>query len=104
MSFVVRNQSSSHNTKTISYKRIKKKLAVMTMLLSLTTVSAETTVVETMQRCDAATQQNIFSSLPQCLPRKSLVDLRKYFSDDYDVIQVRLQIAITHSTIMHHDI
>ena len=46
-------------------------------------------VVEPMQRCDAPTQQNIFSSLPQCLPRSSLVDLRKYFADDYDVIQVR---------------
>ena len=72
--------------------RIKKKRSVLTMMLTLalghvSLVSGET--VEPLQRCDAATQQNIFSSLPQCLPRKSLVDLRTYFADDYDVIQVQ---------------
>ena len=41
------------------------------------------------EQCRYEVQQNIYNSLPRCLPRRTLVDLRQYFADDHDIIQVR---------------
>ena len=44
----------------------------------------------TTEKCEYSVQQKIYNSLPQCLPRRTLVDLRQYFADDYDIIQVNI--------------
>jgi len=78
---------------TINYKSLKKKpkwminsdlLFVYIMMLSFDPVLSQHEV----QTCAPATQQSIFNSLPQCESRTTLVDLRQYFDNNHDVIQV----------------
>lgn len=84
------------NYLTLNYKKMKKKrnqshnflpslVCVYLWILSGNLVSSAD---YSLQKCDAATQQNIFETLPQCEPRTSLVDLRQYFEDNHDIIQV----------------
>ena len=40
-------------------------------------------------QCQHQVQEEIYSSLPACLPRRTLVDLRQFFAEDHDIIQVR---------------
>ena len=89
-------QQVDENYLTINYKKIKKKKNAMnSVLLSLlyiyvcvlgqNFVRSEQFTVST---CEAETQKSIFETLPQCKTRSSLVDLRQYFADNHDVIQV----------------
>ena len=57
-------------------------------LILSTRGSGETLETLTVDKCEYSVQQNIYNSLPQCLPRRTLVDLRQYFADDHDIIQV----------------
>ena len=50
--------------------------------------SGDTLETLTTDKCEYSVQQNIYNSLPQCLPRRTLVDLRQYLADDHDIIQV----------------
>ena len=77
----------------INYKSLKKKpkwminsdlLFVYILMLSFDPVLSQHQV----QTCAPATQQSIFNSLPQCESRTTLVDLRQYFDNNHDVIQV----------------
>jgi len=67
----------------------KSSLVVLLVHLILSTwSSAETLETLSREKCEYSVQQSIYNSLPQCLPRRTLVDLRQYFADDHDIIQV----------------
>jgi len=63
-------------------------LVVLSAHLILSTPgSADTLETLSREKCENSVQQSIYSSLPQCLPRRTLVDLRQYFAEDHDIIQ-----------------
>lgn len=90
------NCVKEENYLTLNYKKMKKKRNTShNFLLSLVYIyfwilsdNLVSSLDYSLQKCDAATQQNIFETLPQCVPRTSLVDLRQYFEDNHDIIQV----------------
>ena len=41
-----------------------------------------------IDNCDYSVQRHIYNSQPQCIPRRTMVDLRQYFVDVPDIIQV----------------
>ena len=59
-------------------------------LILSTLGSPDTLETLTTEKCEYSVQQKIYNSLPQCLPRRTLVDLRQYFADDHDIIQVNI--------------
>merc|ERR1712038_558169 len=84
--------SQDENYLTINYKKIKKKnIASVDLyfpfILFYLWILCESAAAK-IEKCDAATQQSIFQNLPQCEPRTSLVDLRQFFVDNQDIIQV----------------
>ena len=89
------------NYLTLNYKRMKKKrdsshnflLSLVYVYLWILSGNLVSGADYSLQKCDAATQQNIFETLPQCEPRTSLVDLRQYFEDNHDIIQVNIKFA-----------
>ena len=86
------------NYLTLNYKKMKKKrnsshnflLSLVYVYLWILSGNLVSSADYSLQKCDAATQQNIFETLPQCEPRTSLVDLRQYFEDNHDIIQVNI--------------
>ena len=93
MFFRNQNHYKEETYLTINYKSLKKKpkwminsdlLFVYILMLSFAPVLSQHQV----QTCAPATQQSIFNSLPQCESRTTLVDLRQYFDNNHDVIQV----------------
>ena len=86
------------NYLTLNYKKMKKKrnqshnflLSPVYVYLWILSGNLVSSADYSLQKCDAATQQNIFETLPQCEPRTSLVDLRQYFEDNHDIIQVNI--------------
>ena len=86
------------NYLTLNYKKMKKKrnsshnflLSLVYVYLRILSGNLVSSADYSLQKCDAATQQNIFETLPQCEPRTSLVDLRQYFEDNHDIIQVNI--------------
>lgn len=65
-------------------------LLVLCHLTSSSRGSPSASPLETFSssQCHHQVQQNIYSSLPACQPRRTLVDLRELFAADHDIIQV----------------
>ena len=63
-------------------------LVVFSPLILSSWGSPDTLESLTTEKCEYSVQQKIYNSLPQCQPRRTLVDLRQYFADDHDIIQV----------------
>ena len=92
------NYIKEDNYLTLNYKRIKKKrnpshsflLSLVYMYFWICSDNLAASEEYSLQKCDAATQQSIFETLPQCEPRTSLVDLRQYFEGNHDIIQVNI--------------
>ena len=63
-------------------------VVLLSPLILTTRGSAESLESLRVEKCEYSVQQNIYNSLPQCLPRRTLVDLRQFFADDHDIIQV----------------
>ena len=92
------NCVKEENYLTLNYKKMKKKrspshnflLSLVYIYLWILSDNLVSSLDYSLQKCDAATQQNIFETLPQCVPRTSLVDLRQYFEDNHDIIQVNI--------------
>ena len=62
---------------------------VLFSLLMLRTLGyPDTLEILAIDNCEYSVQQKIYNSQPQCLPRRTLVDLRQYFADNHDIIQV----------------
>ena len=92
------NCVKEENYLTLNYKKMKKKrntsdnflLSLVYIFFWILSDNLVSSLDYSLQKCDAATQQNIFETLPQCVPRTSLVDLRQYFEDNHDIIQVNI--------------
>lgn len=100
------------NYLTLNYKKMKKKrnsshnflLSLVYVYLWILSGNLVSSADYSLQKCDAATQQNIFETLPQCEPRTSLVDLRQYFEDNHDIIQVNIMFEKIFTFACSHDL
>ena len=63
-------------------------VVLFSLLILRTQGYPDTLEILAIDNCEYSVQQKIYNSLPQCQPRRTLVDLRQYFADDHDIIQV----------------
>jgi len=80
----VRRQSCSSLRKSYSHRRVKPKMLLMAMIMPFALGSTNSG----LDKCHSEIQGQIFSSLTECRPRPTLVDLRPYVANYSHVIQV----------------